>query len=192
MMKFSSGFLPSYQELSNLSVREMCRLSPADLGYVLAALQTLQNHLFWVGSELSLVSGTGAGKDQEYFIKIYFIGFLFAWCVLVLPPCPYNPNCANSVAEQAWYMQVPVLGGTSGPLDNAESTPDICVPCAVWGRWWLLCLYLQFRNNWGMLWEAAWCTQGSDGSSVSDTEIHFLISLTVISVNTWVDKRRNQ
>lgn len=27
-----------------------------------------------------LVSGTGAGKDQEYFIKICFIGFQFALC----------------------------------------------------------------------------------------------------------------
>lgn len=35
-----------------------------------------------------------------------------------------------------------------------------------------------------MLWEAAWCAQESDASSVSDAEIHFLISLTVISENT--------
>lgn len=62
----------------------------------------------------------------------------------------------------------------------------------MWGRCWVLGLYLKFRNNWGMLWEAAWCTQGSDGSSISDTEIHFLISLTVISENAWVDKRKNQ
>lgn len=35
---------------------------------------------FAVGELSLLISETGAGKDEEYFIKIYFTGFLFALC----------------------------------------------------------------------------------------------------------------
>lgn len=51
-----------------------CRAGPSPDCIADAAKPFAVNELF-----LS-VSGTAAGKDQKYFIKIYFVGFLFALC----------------------------------------------------------------------------------------------------------------
>lgn len=140
--------------------------------------------------ELSLlISETGAGKEQEY-DPLHRISVCFVYKKYLDKDTAFN-----------WYFPIPRTQIV--PIMSLSRLGVCSLQCGeLLGSWVMLSPFLifvslycvgkvmgvvfelKFRNIWGMLWEAAWCTQESDGSSFSDTEIHFLISLTVISENT--------